>query len=125
MCRPNSDLGGADLLAWIGTAYLLTSTALSPLWGKIGDLAGRKSMLMLNTVIFILASIICALAQDMVTLIVGRAIQGIGAGGLQSLVYVIISDLVTLRERGTYQAVLGAIVGVGAICGPLLGGAIT
>ncbi|KAI9000386.1 major facilitator superfamily domain-containing protein [Hyaloraphidium curvatum] len=119
------DLGGEDLLSWIGTAYLLSSTALGPLWGKLGDVLGRKELLLFNICFFILSSVVCALAPSMVVLIIGRGLQGVGGGGMQAGVYVLIADIVTLRERGVYQALMGSIAGVSAILGPLLGGVIT
>ncbi|KAI9019907.1 major facilitator superfamily domain-containing protein [Hyaloraphidium curvatum] len=123
--RMVSDLGGEDLLSWIGTSYLLTSTAFGPLWGRLGDVLGRKATFLSNIVIFALASLVCALAPNMVTLIVGRALQGVGGGAMQALVYVLMADLVTMRERGMYQALMGSVAGVSAVLGPLLGGVIT
>lgn len=79
--RMVGDLGNEDLLSWIGTAYLLTSTAFGPLWGRLGDVLGRKALFLANIVVFMLASIICAVAPNMITLIVGRALQGVGGGG--------------------------------------------
>jgi MFS family permease len=120
-----NELKGEDIATWVGTAFLLTSTAIAPLWGKLGDIFGRKNLLILNIVIFILASILCARAPTMLILIIGRGIQGVGGGGLQSLVMVLISDVVTLAERGTYQGVMSGITGVCFITGPLLGGVVS
>ncbi|KAI9024878.1 major facilitator superfamily domain-containing protein [Hyaloraphidium curvatum] len=120
-----NQLHGEDLLTWVGTAYLLTSTAIAPLWGKLGDIFGRRNLLLLNILLFILASVLCALAPTMVILIVGRGLQGVGGGGVQSLVFVLISDVVTMRERGTYQALMSVITGVCFILGPFLGGVVT
>ncbi|KAI9024595.1 major facilitator superfamily domain-containing protein [Hyaloraphidium curvatum] len=120
-----TELKSPQLAPWVGTANLLTSTSIAPLWGRLGDVFGRKNLLLLNIVVFMLGSLLCALAPTMIVLIVGRGVQGLGGGGLMSLVFVIISDLVTLRERGQYQAIMSGIVGGCAIIGPLIGGLIT
>lgn len=119
------DLGNEELLSWIGSAYLLSSTAMGPIFGKLSDIVGRKRLLVASTVLFILSSVICALAPNMIALIVGRALQGLGGGGVQSTVFILISDVVSLRERGTYQGIFSAITGGSAIFGPFLGGLIT
>ncbi len=120
-----SELGGLDQLSWVVTAYLLTSTAATPLWGKISDLFGRKFIFQLAIGTFIVGSLLCGIAQDMPQLIIFRAIQGIGGGGLFALGLAIIGDIVPPRERGRYGGMFGAVFGVSSIAGPLLGGFFT
>ncbi|QKW33801.1 DHA2 family efflux MFS transporter permease subunit [Actinomadura sp. NAK00032] len=117
-----SDLGGLNHLSWVVTAYLLASTASTPLWGKLGDQYGRKRLFQTSIVIFLIGSALCGLSQDMFELIVFRAIQGLGGGGLMVLVVAIVGDVVPPRERGRYQGLFGAVFGVSSVCGPLLGG---
>jgi EmrB/QacA subfamily drug resistance transporter len=107
------------------TAYLLTSTASTPLWGKISDLYGRKKIFQMAIVIFLVGSMLCGLAQDMPQLIAFRALQGIGGGGLMSIALAIIGDVIPPRERGRYQGYFGAVFGVSSVAGPLLGGWLT
>ena len=123
--RITSELGGLDQLSWVVTAYLLTSTAATPLWGKISDLFGRKFIFQLAIGIFIVGSLLCGIAQNMPELIIYRAIQGIGGGGLFALGLAIIGDIVPPRERGRYGGLFGAVFGVSSIAGPLLGGFFT
>ncbi len=120
-----SDLGGLNQLAWVVTAYLLTSTAVTPLWGKISDLYGRRIIFQITIVIFLIGSALCGFAQDMPQLIAFRAIQGIGGGGLMVVAFAIIGDVIPARERGRYQGYFGAVFGLSSIGGPLLGGWIT
>jgi MFS family permease len=101
------ELGGLDHLSWVVTAYLLTSTASTPLYGKLGDLYGRKKLFQLAIVIFLVGSVLAGLSQNMVQLIAFRAVQGLGAGGLMSLGMAIIGDLVSPRERGRYTGYMG------------------
>ncbi|HEV2128725.1 MAG TPA: MDR family MFS transporter [Thermomicrobiales bacterium] len=123
--RITSDLGGLEHLAWVVTAYLVASTATTPLWGKISDLYGRKRIFQTAIVIFLIGSMLCGVAQDMPQLIGFRALQGIGGGGLMSIALAIIGDVIPPRERGRYQGYFGAVFGVSSVAGPLLGGWLT
>lgn len=120
-----SDLGGLEHLSWVVTAYLLTSTASTPLWGKISDLYGRRPMFQAAIVIFLIGSLIAGSSTSMAMLIGGRAVQGLGGGGLIALALAIIGDIIPPRERGKYQGMFGAVFGVSSIAGPLLGGFFT
>jgi EmrB/QacA subfamily drug resistance transporter len=120
-----SDLGGLNHLSWVVTAYLLTSTASTPLWGKISDLYGRRVIFQATIVIFLIGSALCGLAQTMPQLIAFRAIQGIGGGGLMAIAFAIIGDVIPPRERGRYQGYFGAVFGVSSVAGPLVGGYLT
>ncbi|MFI8093175.1 DHA2 family efflux MFS transporter permease subunit [Streptomyces sp. NPDC086080] len=120
-----SDLGGLEHLSWVVTAYLLASTAATPLWGKLGDQYGRKRLFQLAVVIFLVGSALCGAAQDMPQLIGFRALQGLGGGGLIVLSMAIVGDLVPPRERGRYQGLFGAVFGTTSVLGPLVGGLFT
>jgi EmrB/QacA subfamily drug resistance transporter len=117
-----SDLGGLNQLSWVVTAYLLASTATTPIWGKISDLYGRKPMLQLSIVVFVVGSILAGMSQNMPELIATRALQGVGGGGLMVLVMAVIADLIPPRDRGRYAGLFGAVFGISSVVGPLLGG---
>jgi EmrB/QacA subfamily drug resistance transporter len=121
-----SDLHGSQSgYTWVVTATLLALTVSTPIWGKLADLFDRKLLVQTGLIIFVTGSILAGLSTSMGWLIACRAIQGLGAGGLTALVQVILSDLVSPRERGRYSGYLGAVFGVGTVAGPLLGGVIT
>ena len=117
-----SELGGLDQLSWVVTAYLLTSTAVTPLWGKISDLYGRRQVFQAAIVIFLIGSFLCGFSQDMFQLIAFRALQGIGGGGLMAIALSVIGDVIPPRERGRYQGYFAAVFGMSSVAGPLLGG---
>ena len=120
-----SDLGGLNELSWVVTAYLLASTASTPLWGKLSDIHGRKLLLQLSVVVFVLGSVLAGASQNMSQLIATRGIQGIGGGGIMVLVMAAIADLIPPRERGRYAGLFGAVFGISSVIGPLLGGFFT
>ncbi len=120
-----SDLGGLNHISWVVTAYLLASTASTPIWGKMSDLHGRKLMLQSAVVVFVVASALAGLSQTMGQLIATRALQGLGGGGIMVLVMAVIADLIPPRERGKYSGLFGAVFGLASILGPLLGGFFT
>ena len=120
-----AELGGLEHLAWVVTAYLLAQTAVIPLYGKLGDLYGRKRVLQGAVMIFLIGSALCGLSRDLTQLIVFRAIQGLGGGGLIVSAQAAIGDVVPPRERGRYQGIFGAVFAAASIAGPLIGGFFT
>jgi len=119
------DLHGLNHLAWVVTAYILATTITTPLWGKLGDLYGRKLFFQSSIVIFLAGSMLSGLAHDMLQLIAFRAVQGIGAGGLMVGAQAVMGELVSPRERGRYMGLFGGVFGVASVIGPLLGGLFT
>jgi EmrB/QacA subfamily drug resistance transporter len=120
-----ADLGGGGHMAWVVTAYLLAETVSTVLVGKFGDLFGRKIIFQLSAIIFVGGSVIAGISGSMMMLIIARAIQGIGGGGLMVTAMALIADVIPLRERGKYQGALGAVFGVTTVVGPTLGGLFT
>ena len=118
------ELNGQTAQAWVTTAYLVTSTVTTPLYGKLSDMYGRKPFYLFAISVFVVGSVLCGTAQSIYELAVWRAVQGIGAGGLMSLAFAIIGDLVPPRERGRYQAYFMAVFGSSSVLGPVVGGAL-
>jgi EmrB/QacA subfamily drug resistance transporter len=116
------DLGGIEYYAWVGTAYMLTSTTATPLFGKLSDLYGRRLLFQIAIVTFVLGSLMCGVSQNMWQLVVSRGVQGIGGGGLFSLAFAIIGDVVPPRERGKYVGFITSIFTASSVLGPLIGG---
>ncbi|HET7414405.1 MAG TPA: MDR family MFS transporter [Arthrobacter sp.] len=116
------ELNGVDQMLWIMTAYILASTIMMPVYGKMGDLIGRKSLLIMAILVFVAGSIVGGLAGNMTWMIVARLIQGLGGGGLIILSQAIIADVVPARERGKYMGIMGGVFAVSSVAGPLLGG---
>lgn len=119
------ELQGLNKLSWVATAYLLTSAIATPIYGKLGDLYGRKKLFQISIVIFLIGSVLCGLSQNIDQLIFFRAVQGIGGGGLMALILAIIGEIVPVRQRGRYQAYFGAVFAISSVAGPLLGGLFT
>lgn len=119
------ELGGLDHLSWVITAYLLTSTASVPLYGKLSDIYGRKIFFQAAIVIFVGGSMVCALAGDMTMLIIARGIQGVGAGGIFAMAMAIVGDILPPRDRGRYQGYIGSVFAFSSVAGPLVGGFFT
>jgi len=120
-----SELGGLEHLAWVVTGYLLAQTIVTPIYGKLGDLYGRKIVMQSAIVLFLVGSALCGLSQNMAQLILFRAIQGLGGGGLVVTTQAVVGDIVPPRDRGRYQGIFGAVYGLSSIAGPLLGGYFT
>src|SRR5918911_1590677 len=119
------ELGGLERLAWVVTSYLLAQTVVTPLYGKLGDLYGRKRVLQSAVELFLAGSALCGLSRTMVQLIVFRVLQGLGGGGLMVTTMAVVGDIIPPRERGRYQGIFGAVFGLSSIAGPLLGGYFT
>jgi len=120
-----SDLGSAGKLSWVITSYLLASIAVMPLYGKIGDLYGRKKILLLAISLFLAGSMLCGITNSLFTLVLARVVQGLGAGGLFPLITATIADIIPLKNRAKYQGGIGAVFAIASLMGPLLGGLIT
>src|SRR5215472_18508021 len=125
MPRIVAELQGFEHYAWVTTAYLLTSTTVVPISGKLSDLYGRKASLLGSSALFVLTSALCGLSQDMTELIVFRGLQGLAGGVLTSTVFTVISQIFPPAERGRVQGVFSGIFGLASIIGPLLGGYLT
>jgi len=120
------DLGGGQTsYTWVVTASLLATTVTTPVWGKFADLVNRKMLIQASLVVFVVGSALCGFAQDPGTLIGFRVLQGVGSGGMMALVQIVMADIVSPRDRGKYMGLIGAVMAVGTVGGPLLGGVIT
>src|ERR1700694_1745591 len=120
-----ADLGGAGHQSWVVTSYLLASTIVTAVVGKLGDLFGRKAVFQTAVVFFLAGSVLCGLAQSMSMLVASRALQGIGGGAIMVTAAALIGEVIPLRDRGRYQGALGAVFGVTTVVGTLLGGFFT
>ncbi len=122
LARIGGDLGGLQHIAWVVIAYVLTSTAVTPLWGKLSDLYGRKLIFQIAVVTFLVGSVLCGVAQSLLQLAVFRGIQGIGGGGLLSVPMIIVADILAPRERGRYMGYFTGVWAVAGVTGPMVGG---
>ena len=120
-----ADLGGAGHQSWVVTSYLLASTIITALVGRLGDLFGRKLIFQAAVTFFVIGSVLCGLSQSMAMLVGARALQGIGGGAITVTATALIGEVIPLRDRGRYQGALGAVFGVTTVIGPLLGGYFT
>lgn len=116
-----AELGGLDHLAWVITSYILTSTVVAPLYGKLGDLYGRRNMVFVSVALFVLGSALCGIAGSMGFLIFGRAVQGLGGGGLFVLALSVVGDVIAPRDRGKVQGLFAAVFSTSSVVGPLAG----
>src|SRR5689334_4002909 len=116
------DLGGITQYSWVFTAYMLASTVTVPLYGRLGDVYGRKPLFLFAIVVFLIGSALCGLAQNMTELVIFRGVQGLGAGGLIPLAIAVIGAIVPPRDRGRYQGLVGSVFASASIIGPLVGG---
>ncbi len=123
--RITADLGGVTRLSWVVTAFLLSSTISTPLYGKLSDMYGRRRLMTVSISIFLAGSILCGLAHSMLQLIAFRAVQGLGAGGLLTLSQTVVGDLVSPRERGRYQGLFSGVFAISSVAGPVIGGGLT
>src|SRR4051812_5447309 len=117
-----ADLGRVTQVSWLVTVYVVCATAATPLWGKLSDRLGRKGLLQLSLALFIGASALCGIAQDLTQLLIVRGAQGVGAGGLMTLAMASVGDLVEPRERGRYQGYISMVFAGATVLGPLIGG---
>lgn len=117
-----SDLGGLEHLSWVVTAYILASTVAAPLYGKLGDLYGRRLMVFVSVGLFLIGSLLCGVSTNMAFLIIARAVQGLGGGGLFVLALSVVGDVITPKERGKIQGMFAAVFSISSMVGPLIGG---
>ncbi|CEI89578.1 hypothetical protein RMCBS344292_03930 [Rhizopus microsporus] len=120
-----SDFNSMSIVSWVATAYILTFDSFQPLFSKFSDIFGRKWILMFGIAVFLIGSLLCAVSTSIIMLIVFRAIAGIGAAAIFSMVFVVVADLVPLEKRASYQGIINAVFGVSSVCGPLIGGSFT
>ncbi|KAJ3031936.1 UNVERIFIED_CONTAM: hypothetical protein HDU68_010016 [Siphonaria sp. JEL0065] len=117
-----AEFGRQDLIPWVGSSYLLTSAPFGIMYGKLADLFGRKGVFVFAMIVFELGSLVCAAAPNMSILILGRAVAGIGGGGIFTITFIIISDIAAIKDRAKYQGIVGGVYGLATIVGPLVGG---